>query len=133
MALRSYDAWGNETNRSQLLLGSFFYPKENDSIYMLFDEVLTVEEELELVHRITELKKQIEGDNWWIGAFLLSTPFKDDSAYFEIAGVKDFDQIVPLRIVYHQGEESITVLDLGPERYQNRPVTVLEVTSHIAF
>ena len=48
MALRSYDAWGNETNRSQLLLGSFFYPKENDSIYMLFDEVLTVEEELEL-------------------------------------------------------------------------------------
>lgn len=133
MALRSYDAWGNETNRSQLLLGSFFYPKENDSIYMLFDEVLTVEEELELVHRITELKKQIEGDNWWIGAFLLSAPFKDDSAYFEIAGVKDFDQIVPLRIVYHQGEESITVLDLGPERYQNRPVTVLEVTSHIAF
>lgn len=133
MALRSYDAWGNETNRSQLLLGSFFYPKENDSIYMLFDEVLTVEEELELVHRIIELKKQIEGDNWWIGAFLLSAPFKDDSAYFEIAGVKDFDQIVPLRIVYHQGEESITVLDLGPERYQNRPVTVLEVTSHIAF
>lgn len=133
MALRSYDAWGNETNRSQLLLGSFFYPKENDSIYMLFDEVLTVEEELELVHRITELKKQIEGDNWWIGAFLLSAPFKDDSAYFEIAGVKDFDQIVPLRIVYHQGEESTTVLDLGPERYQNRPVTVLEVTSHIAF
>ena len=100
---------------------------------MLFDEVLTVEEELELVHRITELKKQIEGDNWWIGAFLLSAPFKDDSDYFEIAGVKDFDQIVPLRIVYHQGEESITVLDLGPERYQNRPVTVLEVTSHIAF
>ena len=133
MALRSYDAWGNETNRSQLLLGSFFYPKENDSIYMLFDEVLTVEEELELVHRITELKKQIEGDNWWIGAFLLSTPFKDDSAYFEIAGVKDFNQLVPLRIVYHQGEESITVLDLGPERYQNRPVTVLEVTSYIAF
>ncbi len=133
MALRSYDAWGNETNRSQLLLGSFFYPKENDSIYMLFDEVLTVEEELELVHRIIELKKQIEGDNWWIGAFLLSAPFKDDSAYFEIAGVKDFDQIVPLRIVYHQGEESITVLDLEPERYQNRPVTVLEVTSHIAF
>lgn len=132
MALRSYDAWGNETNRSQLLLGSFFYPKENDSIYMLFDEVLTVEEELELVHRITELKKQIEGDNWWIGAFLLSTPFKDDSAYFEIAGVKDFDQIVPLRIVYHQGEESITVLDLGPERYQNRPVTVLE-TGSISF
>lgn len=132
MALRSYDAWGNETNRSQLLLGSFFYPKENDSIYMLFDEVLTVEEELELVHRITELKKQIEGDNWWIGAFLLSAPFKDDSAYFEIAGVKDFDQIVPLRIVYHQGEESITVLDLGPERYQNRPVTVLE-TGSISF
>ena len=132
MALRSYDAWGNETNRSQLLLGSFFYPKENDSIYMLFDEVLTVEEELELVHRITELKKQIEGDNWWIGAFLLSTPFKDDSAYFEIAGVKDFDQIVPLRIAYHQGEESITVLDLGPERYQNRPVTVLE-TGSISF
>lgn len=132
MALRSYDAWGNETNRSQLLLGSFFYPKENDSIYMLFDEVLTVEEELELVHRITELKKQIEGDNWWIGAFLLSTPFKDDSAYFEIAGVKDFDQIVPLRIVYHQGEESITVLDLGPERYQNRPVTVWE-TGSISF
>ena len=132
MALRSYDAWGNETNRSQLLLGSFFYPKENDSIYMLFDEVLTVDEELELVHRITELKKQIEGDNWWIGAFLLSAPFKDDSAYFEIAGVKDFDQIVPLRIVYHQGEESITVLDLGPERYQNRPVTVLE-TGSISF
>ncbi|MCI9424573.1 MAG: HAMP domain-containing histidine kinase [Flavonifractor sp.] len=132
MALRSYDAWGNETNRSQLLLGSFFYPKENDSIYMLFDEVLTVEEELELVHRIIELKKQIEGDNWWIGAFLLSAPFKDDSAYFEIAGVKDFDQIVPLRIVYHQGEESITVLDLGPERYQNRPVTVLE-TGSISF
>lgn len=132
MALRSYDAWGNETNRSQLLLGSFFYPKENDNIYMLFDEVLTVEEELELVHRIIELKKQIEGDNWWIGAFLLSAPFKDDSAYFEIAGVKDFDQIVPLRIVYHQGEESITVLDLGPERYQNRPVTVLE-TGSISF
>lgn len=132
MALRSYDAWGNETNRSQLLLGSFFHPKEIDSIYMLFDEVLTVEEELELVHRIIELKKQIEGDNWWIGAFLLSAPFKDDSAYFEIAGVKDFDQIVPLRIVYHQGEESITVLDLGPERYQNRPVTVLE-TGSISF
>ncbi len=132
MALRSYDAWGNETNRSQLLLGSFFYPKENDNIYMLFDEVLTVEEELELVHRIIELKKQIEGDNWWIGGFFLSAPFKDDSAYFEIAGVKDFDQIVPLRIVYHQGEESITVLDLGPERYQNRPVTVLE-TGSISF
>lgn len=129
IVLRSYDEWDNETNRSQLLLGSFFYPEENDSIYMMFDEVLTVEEEIELVHRANELKKHIEDYIWWIGGFTLSGPLKEDSAYFEIAGVKDFNRMFPLRLIYHNGEETVTLLDLGPERYQNRKVTVLQTRS----
>ncbi len=124
IALRSYDRWGNVTNRSQLLMGSFLIPETSEEVYMMFDEVLTEEEELELARRLIELKREVGGDDW-TGYLTLSSVWWEEPFSFEISGVKDFNRLFPLRLVFHRGEETVTLLDLGPERYQNRQTTEL--------
>ena len=132
IALRSYDRWGNVTNRSQLLLGSFLISETSEEVYMMFDEVLTEEEELELARRLTELKHELDGDDW-TGTLALSSVWWEEPFFFEITGVKDFNRLFPLRLVFRRGEETVTLLDLGPERYQNRQTTELVNNSLFFF
>lgn len=131
IALRFYDKWGNATNRSQLLEGDFF-PYDGDGyaesgpMRILFDEVLTEDEELELVHRLEDLKRRHMDENHIMSMLYLDFWGQGDEGYLEVAGVQVSNRMFPLRLAVHQGEETITLLDLGPERYQNRPVTTLK-------
>lgn len=132
IALRSYDKWGNVTNRSQLLQGEFLPYSDDGNGYaesgfvrILFDEVLTEAEELELVHRLEDVRRDKDSD-YTESLLYLDFWGQADEGYLEVAGVQVDNRMFPLRLIIHQGEETITLLDLEPERYQNRPVTTLE-------
>ena len=111
IALRSYDKWGNVTNRSQLLQGEFLPYSDDGNGYaesgfvrILFDEVLTEAEELELVHRLEDVRRDKDSD-YTESLLYLDFWGQADEGYLEVAGVQVDNRMFPLRLIIHQGED----------------------------
>ncbi len=121
MVLRCYGGTGlDETapGRSQLLVGfaSRVTVREGgskvvitgpDLLYLLFDGVLSDEEQLELAHNLREREDLM---HFFAG--------EEQESWVEITGEKDGTFLIPQRIVFHLEEGEFTLLDLPSERME---------------
>lgn len=119
IALRAYDKYGVEFSRSQLLAGVVLHDTgyHNGTVDLLFDPVLTEEEQVQMAYGLTEVgdPEQIAPGSFWI------------TGYADITGVLEWDVLYPQRVVLHrEGKGDVVLLDLAPERLEGRETVTLE-------